>query len=213
MHIFSNNYKKILLVSAIFGVIGISLSDYLFAVMGFHIENITASDKLLGSIYFLTLIVIFWYTKETAILRKVSAASLEVASVALEEQQKNSVLAMKPLVVVIGTESHCVRIRNIGNGAALNVEIQGHPYDESIRVRFEQITGITTDVDWVEDVSPRSTDNLELYKKIWNSSFLCFCIKFEDMLGREYYSYCEATGSSARSFRFQQRALHRCQFA
>lgn len=83
-------YRSIIFWIGVFGVIFIFFSDY-FVMMVISIDNITFSEKLTMAIFFLTGLIILWYTRETFDMKNIQNKQIK-------EVRKDRYLSKMPMI-------------------------------------------------------------------------------------------------------------------
>jgi hypothetical protein len=76
-----------------------------------------------AAILFLTMIIVWIYTRETKRLREAAQGQVKESQNQAKEAQRQTELQLRPFVIFEATRDE-LRVKNIGNGTALNVRVR-----------------------------------------------------------------------------------------
>src|SRR5262249_7519435 len=110
-----------------FIIFGLLIALSVFILRQYFYTSEKALDVINGAILVWTGIVIAIYTRETYRLREAAQRQIEVAQNQLKEAQRQIELQLRPFVIfeviVFQNGGYQGKLKNIGNGTALNAKI------------------------------------------------------------------------------------------
>jgi hypothetical protein len=140
-----------------------------------------------------TALSIIWYTIETHQLRKVSMEQLKISNEQLMTSNEQLRLSIKPVLSIAVTSDFEFTLRNIGNGAAMNIKFDTidlyKPLEKMIKIprlyslRSSEFINIPI---LSKDKSAGSIYKNEYIKHQLTTSNIEFFVNFEDINGTKY---------------------------